>query len=196
MSSVAGARSQVASTDIALTYDDGPHPDVTPAILDVLKAGGVTATFFVLGKRAEEHPDIIRRMIVEGHTVGSHSMTHPDFRVAKFSSVRADVTSSRAVIASIIGTPVCLFRPPHGHLTIRTAVMLRRAGARTWLWTVDSYDWKTGVTPEQVVSAVGGASGGDVVLLHDTNVHTIEATRALILHFRSRDMAINAIPQT
>lgn len=193
INTVGRARSRTSSAGIALTYDDGPDENFTPALLDVLKEGGVTATFFVLGDRAVEHPAIVRRMVLEGHAVGSHSMTHPDFRRTAISAVRRDVVASRDALQRITGAKVQLFRPPHGRLTLSAAAMLRFSGYRTWLWNVDSYDWKPGASSDKVITNVAAAGPGDVVLFHDTKEHTVAATRAIIAHFHESGVPFVAL---
>lgn len=193
INAVGRARTHTGLVGIALTYDDGPDVNFTPALLDVLKEGGITATFFVLGDRALEHPAIVRRMVLEGHAVGSHSMTHPDFRRTPISAVRRDVAASRDALQRITGSKVQLFRPPHGRLTLPTAALLRFSGYRTWLWSVDSYDWKPGASTDEIVANVTPAGPGDVVLFHDTEEHTVAATRALIAHFHERGVPFVAL---
>ncbi len=191
---VGRVRNRTSSAGIALTYDDGPDAVLTPTLLDVLREAGVKATFFVRGDRAEEHPALVRRILAEGHSVGSHSMTHPDFRRTRLSLVRRDVAASRDALRRITGQEVRLFRPPHGRLTLATATLLRFAGCRTFLWSVDSYDWKPGASGEDVVAHVKAAGPRDIVLLHDTNAHTIAATRTLIEYFRECGIPLVALP--
>ena len=165
---------------IALTYDDGPDPHCTPMLLDVLKESGVSATFFLVGVEAERNPEIVRRMVSEGHAIGSHSMHHPDFRRVGLRAVMSDVSESRESLDRVTGIPVRLFRPPHGRLTLLSALYLRARGYSTWLWNVDSYDWKNDLSTDDIVHNVAAASPGSIVLLHDTNLRTIEVSRRVI----------------
>lgn len=176
----AGARVKVDLPGIALTYDDGPDPHLTPMLLDVLGEGAISATFFLVGEEAERHPEIVQRMISEGHAVGSHSMRHPDFRRVGLRTVMSDVAESRESLDRVAGVPVRLFRPPHGRLTLLSALYLRARGYSTWLWNVDSYDWKADLTTDDIVGNVAAAEPGSVVLLHDTGPRTIEVTRRVI----------------
>lgn len=165
---------------LALTYDDGPHPEFTAEILDVLKAHGRVATFFVIGERAVLHPELIRRIVAEGHSLGSHSMRHPDFFSARVSAVRDDIRESIQVLESLSGARIRLFRPPHGHLTPRTAFTIRRLRLRTSLWDVNSGDWKPDATPEEIADRALRAPTGSVVLFHDTLQRTVAATRMIV----------------
>lgn len=166
---LAGARYRVGAGELALTFDDGPDPVFTPQVLDALAAagGGASATFFVVGRHAAEHPALVRRIVDEGHAIGSHSDTHARLDELSGDAVAAELRAGRAAVEALAGTPVTLFRPPRGHLDRRGAVAMRRAGLRPWLWTVDPQDWRPGSTTSAIVDAVGRAAGGDVVLLHD-----------------------------
>ena len=180
---IAGARSTTGSGSIALTYDDGPHPIFTPLLLDVLRDGGARATFFVVGVKAERHPEIVRRIVDEGHSLGSHSMNHLDFRGARVTAASRDIDEGRRKLEEIVGRPVSLFRPPHGHLTLQTAALLRFKGCKTWLWDTDSYDWKSDLTPDDIRARAALAKPGGVILMHDDRQRTLEATALLTAQF-------------
>jgi peptidoglycan/xylan/chitin deacetylase (PgdA/CDA1 family) len=152
---------------VALTFDDGPHPGYTDRILDILAELDVRATFFCVGKNAERHPGLLRRLRSEGHAIGTHSYSHPDPAETPLATLARDYRRGRHVIAEILGEDVTLFRPPRGHLTPASAVMVRVQGLRPWLWTVDPEDWRPGQTSEHITAVAGGAGGADVVLLHD-----------------------------
>jgi len=178
---LAGGTSTLRGSGIALTFDDGPHPEVTPRLLDLLAAHGARASFFVIGEHVERNPDLVRRMVREGHTVGAHSMHHPDFAKIPVRDARNDTIEVLDLVARVTGERTGLFRPPKGHLTIRTALMLRRLGVKTWFWDHDSGDWRTEATVESVVERSLGARKGGVVLMHDTSVMALEATRLLLV---------------
>lgn len=165
---LSGASSSVGGSQIALTYDDGPHPDFTPVILDALGAAGVQGTFFMLGSAALECPDLVRRAIAEGHRVGAHGMAHVDLRTLSAADALADVRRSVEVLSEISGTSIELFRPPFRGVDLRTAMMLRRTKLQIEMANCDSYDWKEGATAESIADRVRGAAPGCTVLLHDT----------------------------
>ena len=100
-----GASATTGSSSIAITFDDGPHPEFTPVLLSTLAAYGVTATFFFIGVRAQEHPDLVRRVEAEGHAVGSHSMTHPWVRRVSCATAMADFRAGRQAIEQMKWQP-------------------------------------------------------------------------------------------
>jgi peptidoglycan-N-acetylglucosamine deacetylase len=153
---------------VALTFDDGPDPSFTPDLLDVLRGLEVPATFFLTGQRARQHPDLVRRMLADGHSIGSHSSSHPDPWTVTLPALVADYRSGRAAVEEASGRRVSLFRPPKGYLDGSGAVAVRAVRLRPWLWTIDSLDWKPGATTEGICAVVGRAGPGDVILLHDS----------------------------
>ncbi|CAB4862169.1 unannotated protein [freshwater metagenome] len=107
-------------------------------------------------------------------------MHHPDFGRISLSAARRDTEQVFSALAHTIGHPVRLYRPPHGHLTLRTALMLRRLKAETWLWGIDSGDWREESTVDSILDRSLHALDGGVVLMHDTTDKTVEATRLLL----------------
>jgi peptidoglycan/xylan/chitin deacetylase (PgdA/CDA1 family) len=190
LATIARSRDTVDSGCVALTYDDGPHPEITPRLLDVLGQCGARATFFVVGERATAHPELVRRMVGEGHSVGTHSMHHRDLRRAPVAVARAEVNDGRRAVEDIVGLPVPLFRPPHGHLSARSALVLRKGQWQTCLWTTDGYDWKPQATSSSVVESASRVEDGGIVLLHDTYEPTLDASRLLVERLRARGLAL------
>lgn len=161
-----------AKGKVALTFDDGPDPRFTPEVLDLLARRGARATFFVLGRRAEQEPHLIRRMVEEGHTVGMHSLDH--FRGFAFltpRAVAADVEACRARLRQALGgeaAELFWFRPPVGQSSPRTFAGLRRASAEMVAWSVRGRDGLRHTTVgELLVRLRRGLSSGAIVLLHD-----------------------------
>ena len=181
-----GARTRVSGSGVALTFDDGPQPGCTDRVLDVLARLGVPATFFCVGRNAERSPGLLRRIAAEGHAVGSHSLTHPHPRDLDPRQVRREYAAGRTAVEQVLGAAVPLFRPPHGHLSLRTAGTLRRC--RPLLWSVDPLDWRPGARRAHVEQVAGGAGPGDVVLLHDW-VEQAEGPEAL-----DRSATVGALP--
>ena len=163
---LARARHRVSDGCVALTFDDGPHPHYTAAVLDVLAELGVRATFFCVGQNAQDHPQVIHRAISEGHAIGSHSMTHPHPAGIPAKRVADDYASGMQAVNAVAGA-TSLFRPPHGYIGLRTAMTMRRTPLRPWLWTVDPEDWRPGATLGAIAAAAGKAESGDVILMHD-----------------------------
>jgi peptidoglycan/xylan/chitin deacetylase (PgdA/CDA1 family) len=175
---VASARKTLPSGSpaVALTFDDGPDPTFTPAILDVLRDRDVRATFFLVGQSAARHPAIVRRMADEGHAIGSHSTSHPDMWELGPKATLAELREGRRMVGEITGRPVRLFRPPKGWMDVILASQLRLLGLKTWLWNVDPEDWAPGVTSQQLVERTAAVRGGDIVLLHDAIERPIDAS--------------------
>jgi peptidoglycan/xylan/chitin deacetylase (PgdA/CDA1 family) len=185
----AGVRRRLpaSSGTVALTFDDGPDPESTPRVLDLLAEHGVPATFFCVGYQAQRHPALVRRIAEEGHAVGSHSQTH---RIGGLSprEAMADFVAGRRSVEDALGRPVPLFRPPHGWLEWRNAAAMRRLGLRTWLWTVDPEDYAPGTKTAAVRGTVGGCRAGDVVLMHDGLEEALDGSP-------DRSVTIDALPE-
>ena len=178
---VRARRSLPFSDAVALTFDDGPDPVHTPLVLDRLRDLGIIGTFFLVGSSARANPDLVRRIVDEGHAVGSHSATHPDPWRLPLLALAAEYRRGHADVARAAGRRVRLFRPPKGFVDDRGAAAMLVAGVRPWLWTVDPRDWEPGVEADQIVHRLDGIAGGDVILLHDAIKGPLDA-RALDRH--------------
>jgi peptidoglycan-N-acetylglucosamine deacetylase len=138
-------RTLVAGSDaaeIALTFDDGPNDAATPELLDLLARHGVRATFFAMGNFARLRPELVRRVVAEGHLLGNHTMSHPALSIASGARVRAELAECNAVLEEITGKAVRYFRPPFGArrpLVLRAA---RELGLTPVMWNVTGYDWE------------------------------------------------------
>ncbi|QEC48502.1 polysaccharide deacetylase family protein [Baekduia soli] len=155
------------SGGVALTFDDGPDPLWTTAVLDELARLGVCATFFAVGRRAEENPHLVRRILADGHALGSHSYGHPDPWTLPVRALAADYRRGHRAVEVAAGRHVPLFRPPKGFVDVRGAIAMRLARVQPFLWTVDPHDWEPRVEAGAIRCALEGLAGGDVVLLHD-----------------------------
>jgi peptidoglycan/xylan/chitin deacetylase (PgdA/CDA1 family) len=166
--SLAGAHPAAgAPARVALTFDDGPDPQATPAVLEALAAAGVHATFFALLDRAEIRPDLVRRIVAEGHEVGLHGPDHRRMTTLDPRALADDLRAARHRLEQIAGTPVRWFRPPFGSQSVRTYVAARRAGLLPVVWTAWGEDW-VDQPPAQVADRVmGSLAAGGIVLLHD-----------------------------
>jgi peptidoglycan/xylan/chitin deacetylase (PgdA/CDA1 family) len=161
---------------VALTFDDGPHPEWTPRVLDALARHGAQATFFVVGARAELQPDIVRRIAAEGHTVGHHSWSHSEPATTPARLLLAENRRTREFLEDLLKRPARLFRPPHGKLTPRKLLGAWAQGNVLVLWNRDPKDYQvTHASALRTWVATQPLSPGDIVLLHDTNEHTAAA---------------------
>lgn len=152
---------------VCLTFDDGPDPCHTPRVLDILAQHDCRASFFVLGAAAERWPRLVRRIVDEGHALGSHSFRHRRGWTMRPSRVRLELGRSQRVLADITGRSPRWFRPPHGS---RNRVMLgeaARLGMETVLWSRSAVDWGPLASREGVARRLGRVTAGDIVLLHD-----------------------------
>lgn len=165
----ANVRHRLDSGDraVALTFDDGPDPVHTVAILDELARLGIRATFFLVGERARASPALVRRMLAEGHAIGSHSCTHPEPWRLGVRQLTAEYRRGRALVEHAAQQPVSLFRPPKGYVNGTGAVAMIAARLRPWLWTIDACDWEPGAGASEIVTGCSALGAGDVVLLHD-----------------------------
>ena len=152
---------------LALTYDDGPHPEHTPRILDELAADSARATFFVLTDRADRYPDIVRRIVADGHELALHGTDHRSMLTKSDRDAVADVLRARDRLEQIGGTPITLFRPPYGHHTLRQAARLQRSGLELVIWSGDGLDWIDDTAKNVGERAWKSVFPGGILLLHD-----------------------------
>lgn len=164
---------------VALTFDDGPWPESTAAILDVLGDNDVRATFFVLGQQVERFPGITYRIAEEGHLLGSHSLSHRRFSELKPAQVRREAVGGRSVIRGASGVDTPWIRPPYGAMNAAAYHELHRLDARVVMWDVDPRDWKRPGVPKIVGRVVNKVKPGSIVLLHDGGGNRSETITAL-----------------
>jgi peptidoglycan/xylan/chitin deacetylase (PgdA/CDA1 family) len=166
-----GVEHRTASgTGYAITFDDGPHPQGTPAVLQALADAGVQGTFFLVGEQLRRNPGLGREIVAAGHQVGLHCDRHRNLlRLAPW-QVRADIDRAQASIEDITGRSPSLYRPPYGVLNASALRIARRRGWRTLLWSDWGRDWEARATPASIAARVSGhASAGAVLLLHDAD---------------------------
>jgi peptidoglycan-N-acetylglucosamine deacetylase len=157
---------------ILLTFDDGPHPDVTPDVLDLLAKYNAQSVFFVVGNRLSRAPHLLRRILAEGHSIGNHTFRHLLDSVPRLADYRRDIEQCQSLIETHTGSRPILFRPPLGAITPGSLIAPRMAGLRTMLWSVDINDWRLRHRSEAVEAGyrlAENVSQGDIVLLHDDN---------------------------
>lgn len=154
---------------VALTFDDGPSPASTPKILDLLDAAKVKATFFVIGKKAEAHPDLVKEIVARGHAVAMHSYAHHRlFSLKGARHVRDDLVKALDVLEKITGERPVLFRPPIGHTNPTIARVVKELGLEVVGWSVRALDGVAAADPKRVAARVKrGLRDGAIVLMHD-----------------------------
>lgn len=171
---------------IALTFDDGPYPVFTPMLLDVLADLHVPATFFLIGKDAEEWPDITRRIETDGNEIGDHTYTHPNLDQETAAEVRQEIIQGGDTLWSLTRDPAArmLMRPPHGRYTERTLQIAQALGYSIVLWTDDSGDWRTVTVAQLQRHLLAHATAPEIVLLHSGKLATIEALPRVVERFK------------
>lgn len=186
-------RGEAAAGQVYLTFDDGPDPERTPELLEILRRQRVQATFFLIGQHCERSPELVLQMLADGHLVANHGYAHSSPRQAPGRRYIEEVLRCQGVLEQIAGHAAPrLFRPPFGALGLRTLSDLQREGFRVVLWSLDSHDSKRRASAAIVVQrlAPSRVRAGDIVLLHEDYAWTaevlpgaIEALRAAGLGF-------------
>lgn len=184
-----------------MTFDDGPHPIITPRVLDVLDEFHAPASFFLLTSNAQQHPELAREILRRGHTVGLHSRTHPRLSHSSWSELKDEIMAAKDDLEEVIDAPVGWFRPPYGVHGARSLAVTRRAHLTTMLWTVDSRDYK-GITTDPLARTREAIAPGGVGLFHDCPAGDSlaedtdgglmpkeEITRAYLEHLKERGLA-------
>jgi len=160
---------------IAITFDDGPHPVLTPMLLDALDERDIKATFFLLGREVDRYPDIVARMYAAGHSIGNHSYRHPRFIDISRQRIVDEIESTNRSIQAATGSLPTLLRPPYGARNNTVLDVARDMDMSVVLWSVDPRDWDHRNALIVSDTIVNYASDGSVVLLHDIHETSIEA---------------------
>lgn len=160
---------------VALTFDDGPSPTVTPRILQVLGEHGVRATFFVLGEQAERHPEALRRIVEGGHELGNHAFSHRSFRSLFPSQIADELDRTARAIEAVGGPRPRLVRPPYGRFPDSAVALAASRGEDLVLWSVDGRDSEHADALTIANAVVRGAEPGAIILLHDREPDTLYA---------------------
>jgi peptidoglycan-N-acetylglucosamine deacetylase len=157
----------------ALTFDDGPHPDGTPAMLEILAHAGVRATFFLVGEQVQRNPALAGEIAAAGHEIGLHCHRHRNLLRLVPRQVLADIDRAQEVIERATARQLNLYRPPYGILNTAALHLARGRGWRTLMWTQWGRDWEARATPESIAARVtDGAGEGSVLLLHDADYYS------------------------
>ena len=190
-------RTLPGAAGVALTFDDGPHPEGTPAVLELLAGAGAQATFFLVGEQVERRPQLAARIAAAGHVVALHGHRHRlQLRLSE-RGVGADLARGAAVIEDAVGRPVAWHRPPYGIYSPAGLGAARRAGLRPLLWSRWGKDWRRFTTPGRIAArATHGLLPGDVILLHDADFYssrgshrrTVAALRVILAQLNRRKL--------
>jgi peptidoglycan-N-acetylglucosamine deacetylase len=174
---------------VALTFDDGPWPGQTEKILAVLKKQSIHATFFMLGGRARQSPELARRVVAEGHVVGSHSLSHKELTKLGPAGIRKEISGGVSGVAAATGVRPVWFRPPYGAVNGAVRKQARVMKVKVALWDIDTLDWTRPGTHMLYRNAVRSTRPGQIVLMHDGGAdrsQTIKALPIIIEDLRSK----------
>jgi peptidoglycan/xylan/chitin deacetylase (PgdA/CDA1 family) len=191
------------SKQLALTYDDGPNDPHTLRLLDVLTKHNVRATFFLIGRFAQQRPDIVREVAKAGHVIGNHTFNHPQLIFRTRAQARDEILQCRRAIQDAIGEHSNLFRPPYGGRRPATLRVARELGLEPVMWNVTGYDWNAPSAEDVERKVTARVRGGNVILLHDgghlkigtDRSSTIKATDQLIVKYKAEGYEFVTVPE-
>ena len=173
---------------VAITFDDGPHPIITPKVLDTLKKYNAKATFFIIGENAQRYPEIVKRIADEGHNIGNHSFYHrSSFPMQKTSLIVNEIQMCSQVLTNITGNNIKLFRPPYGVTNPMIAKGVKKTKMISIGWSIRSLD-TIGQSLEKVKQRViRQLKGGDIILLHDNRNDAETLLENIIVEIYNKD---------
>jgi peptidoglycan/xylan/chitin deacetylase (PgdA/CDA1 family) len=188
------SRKTVERGAIALTFDDGPDPVRTPQVLAILRDSGVVATFFLIGEKAEKHPEIVESILRHGHAIGNHSYSH-SYQIGFYSTRRleADLRRCKILLEKLTQREVPLFRPPFGVTNPRYRTVLDRLNLISVGWSLRSYDTVIREEGKLMDRLARKIQPGDIVLMHDTAEQTVSVLPEFIRLCQARQLGFVAI---
>ncbi|CAL62991.1 Polysaccharide deacetylase [Herminiimonas arsenicoxydans] len=171
-----------ARAEVALTIDDGPDPDITPQVLDILKAHGIQATFFCIAAKVQRYPELAQRMVAAGHHIENHSMVHRhNFSVLGLNNIKKELAGAQHVIEEVTGRRPLYFRAPAGLRNLFLDPVLHQLGLQLVSWTRRGFDTRVGDAQKILDRLLDDLKAGDILLLHDANAARGSNGRAVIL---------------
>jgi peptidoglycan/xylan/chitin deacetylase (PgdA/CDA1 family) len=180
---------------VGLTYDDGPTPETTAALLQALKAAHARATFFDLGNNALAHPELVRAQQRAGHWIGNHTMSHPNLPQLGEPAAFQEIADTQKVLRKITGERPRLFREPFGAVSDQVRADVARLHLLEVLWTVDSRDW-AGASTDEIVAAAATLQPGGIILMHDWAQASVDAVPRIVGDLRARGLCPGKIAFT
>lgn len=179
---------------VALTFDDGPVQQ-TADLLDVFAAKGVRATFFVVGKNVKAHPELIKRMVAEGHVVGNHTYDHPQLTRLSEAAIRKELQTTNALVADASGVTPDLLRPPYGATNSGVASVAAGLGMSQIVWSVDPLDWKDRNSATVTSRVLAAAKPGAIILSHDIHATTRAAYAGIVDALQAKGYVLVTVPE-
>lgn len=182
---------------VYLTFDDGPDPIFTPKILNILEKEQVMASFFVVGQKSQQYPEIIQQMNQSGHTIGIHSFEHKRLFYQSKTFIQEQLKSSKFNVEQIIGQPVRYFRPPYGVFSLRLIQVCHELDLKLVLWSVMSYDFDENVSDKFILKLIETkTSSGDIIVFHDGHVkseRTVKISGPVIKLLKEKELKLISI---
>jgi len=185
------SRGELKDGEIAFTFDDGPHPTRTQRIMEILRNSGIRATFFELGPSAREYSAISRQLVDAGHTVASHSVTHPELPKLPVERAEKEILNGRTMVAQACGVDVPFFRFPYGARNRTLTDFVKSRGMASFFWNMDTLDWKIRNPKtlfENILSELNREKGG-IILFHDVHEQTVIVLPYLIEELKARNFS-------
>jgi peptidoglycan-N-acetylglucosamine deacetylase len=184
------------ANSIYLSFDDGPHPEHTPLVLDLLKRHGAHASFFVVGSAAEAHPEIVRRIVDEGHLLGNHSYDHPRFAQISLAQQLEQIDHVDRILTACDGRARHRFRPPSGALPLSLMLHFLRKRRCITYWSYDTLDYRR-EPKERIVERLRAIPpvAGDILLMHDDDNRIVQVLEEMLPAWRAAGFAMRAIPE-
>lgn len=173
---------------VAITFDDGPSPTLTPRVLEVLREHDAHATFFLLGAQVEKFPELAQSIAADGHDLANHAHSHRSFRSLFPSQITGELDRTEAAIAEATGLHPRFVRPPFGRFPESTVPLVRDRGGDVVLWSVDAGDWADAAPAQIAEAVVRAARPGAIILLHDREPATVRALPQILAGLRRRDL--------
>ncbi len=164
-----GKKDQSGRLKIALTFDDGPDPLYTPQLLEILNQFNIKATFFLVGVKAEQNPELVARILAAGHEIGLHTYRHHHAYLMDVSHSLESVYLGKATLEKLLKKPIVWLRPPWGALNLWQRYALKKLGLKIVLWSVNAKDWKLSTGSKKIISHLKQqVSNHDIIVLHDS----------------------------
>ena len=180
---------------IALTFDDGPYPFYTPLLLHVLDRSHVSATFFCVGRSAQQFPELMDMIVASGDEIGNHTFNHYKLNGLSDEQIAGQIMEAGAILSTFVGRPIDLFRPPHGRYDKRVLEIASAMGYRTVFWNDSPEDTKNISPTLEVQRVLAQARPGGIVLLHSGQYRTIEALPVIIDKLRAEGYTFVTVGQ-
>jgi peptidoglycan/xylan/chitin deacetylase (PgdA/CDA1 family) len=176
------------SDAVYLTFDDGPDPEVTPRVLDLLDRYDAKATFFLIGRQAERRPRVSEELVARGHQLGNHSLRHRQFESLPLQEQLEEIRRTDEVLRGFDGRAEHPFRPPHGKLSLSLMLELRRDRRPPVLWSIDSQDYTQDSAHALAALRRQRARSGDIVLMHDDHPTVLDLLGNMLPEWSTREI--------